>query len=144
MPMKLAEATELAYPRKLVEQIILGLSNPLNRHLVKLVGFEFSPELRHHFRRELRTWLNEIQALRLKPNSRTGSFKFYFDLLYDYPFGGIEIRNMQAIIDLVADEYEDARPTKQAAEMARLLRDFHTRLAERLHNGEDGFDLIPE
>lgn len=83
--MKLDEATGIAYPRKLVEQIILGLSNPLNRHLIKLIGFEFPPEMRQHFRREVKTWLNELQALRLKPNSRPGSFKLYFDLLFDYP-----------------------------------------------------------
>jgi hypothetical protein len=144
MPIKLAEAVELAYPRKLVEQIVLGLSNPLNRHLVKLVGFDFPPEMRRHFQRELRNWLNEIQVLRLKPSNRTGSFKFYFDLLYDYPFGGVEIRNMQAIIDLVAGEYQDARPTKPAEEMVDWLKNFHTRLAERLHEGKDVLDLIPE
>lgn len=141
--MKLDEAAELAYPRKLVEQTILGLSNRLNRHLVKLVGFDFPPEMRRHFRRELRTWLNEIKVLRLKPNNRTGSFKFYFDLLYDYPFGGVETRNMQTIIDLVADEYEDAQPVKTPGEMVAWLKAFHEELAERLHNGEDVLDLIP-
>ena len=142
--MRLDEATELAYPRKLVEQIVIGLSNPLNRHLVKLVGFEFSPETRRHFRREVRTWLNEIQALRLKPGNRPGSFKFYFDLLYEYPFGGVELRNMQAIIELITDEYEGARPTKRPEELVRWLRDFHTRLAGRLHNAEDVLDMVPE
>ena len=142
--MKLDEATELAYPRKLVEQIILGLSNPLNRHLIKLVGFSFPPDLRRRFRREVKTWLSEIQSLRLKPNSRPGSFKLYFDLLYDYPFGGIETRNMQGIIDLIAGEYDGVRPIKQPAELVEWLRDFHSRLAERLHKGEDVLDLIPE
>ena len=142
--MKLDEATALAYPRKLVEQIVLGLSNPLNRHLVKLVGFEFSPETRRHFQREVRNWLNEIQSLRLKPSNRPGSFKFYFDLLFDYPFGGVEVQNMRRLIDLIADEYEDARPTKGPEEMVAWLREFHTRLAERLHRGEDVLDLIPD
>ena len=48
--MKLAEAGGMAYPRKLVEQIVLGLSNPLNRHLVKLVGFDFPPDFRRGVR----------------------------------------------------------------------------------------------
>src|SRR5215470_14687940 len=87
---KPAKAGGMAYPRKLVEQIILGLSNPLNRHLVKLVGFNFPPEMRRHFRREVKTWLSELQALRLKPNSWPASNKLYFDLLFDYPFGGVE------------------------------------------------------
>ena len=35
----------MAFPRKMVEQIILGLSNPLNRHLIKLVAFHFPPDV---------------------------------------------------------------------------------------------------
>lgn len=142
--MKLDQAAELAYPRKLVEQIILGLSNPLNRHHVKLVGFEFPPEMRQHFRREVKTWLNELQALRLKPNSRPGSFKLYFDLLFDYPFGGVEVQNMRTMMDLIADEYESARPVKRPEDMVEWLRQFHADLAKRLHNGEAVLDLIPE
>ena len=35
-------------------------------------------------------------------------------------------------------------PTKTPEEMVEWLRAFHTQLAERLHNGEDVLDLIPE
>ncbi len=142
--MTLADATVVAYPRKLVEQIVLGLSNPLNRHLVKLVGFDFPPETRRHFQHEVRTWLSELQALRLKPNARPASFKFYFDLLFDYPFGGVETQNMKSMMALIANEYENARPVRQPAEMVEWLREFHLHLAERLHEGEDVLDLIPE
>jgi hypothetical protein len=142
--MTLDDATVVAYPRKLVEQIVLGLSNPLNRRLVKLVGFDFPTETRRHFQREIRTWLSELQALRLKPDARPASFKFYFDLLFDYPFGGVEAQNMKAVIALIANEYENARPVIEPAEMAEWLRDFHARLAERLHEGEDVLDLIPD
>lgn len=141
--MKLDEARVMAFPRKLVEQIILGLYAPINEHLVKLVGFDFPQDVRQHFRRELRAWFNKIQALRFKPNSRPGSFKFYFDLFFDYPFGGVEIRNMRLIMDLIADDYENVQPTKSPQEMVEWLRQFHTELAERLHNGEDVLDLIP-
>ena len=142
--MKPAEANGMAYPRKLVEQVILGLANPLNRHLVKLIGFDFPPELRRHFRREVRTWLNELRALRFKPNNRPGSVKFYFDLLFDYPFGGVEVQNMRMMIDLIADEYETARAVKPPEDMVAWLREFHIRLAERLHKGEEVLDLIPD
>ena len=142
--MKLDEADVMSYPRKLVEHIILGLYGPINEHLVKLVGFDFAPDLRQHFRRELRSWLRKIETLRFKPSNRTGSFKFYFDLLFDYPFGGVEIRNMRLIMDQIAEEYEGMRPTKSVGEMVEWLREFHTKLAERLHNGEDVLDLIPD
>ena len=35
-------------------------------------------------------------------------------------------------------------PIKTPEEMVEWLRDFHTQLAERLHNGEDVLDMIPE
>jgi len=142
--MKIDESTVMALPRKLVEQIILGLYDPINQHLVKLVGFDFNPELRQHFRQELRTWLRRIQRLRFKPSNRPDSSKFYFDLLFDYPFGGVEVHNMRLIMDEITDEYEDARPAKSPEEMVEWLRAFHAKLAERLHNGEDVLDLVPE
>src|SRR5579863_8747985 len=138
--MRLGEARVMAFPRKMVEQIILGRSDPLNRHLIKLAGFDFTPETRQNFRREVRRWLNEIQSLRFKPNHRTGSFKFYFDLLFDYPFGGVEVQNMRTMMDLISDEFDLTR-TKQPEEMVEWLQQFHRELAERLHNGEDVLDL---
>ena len=142
--MKLDDVEMMSYPRKLVEHTILGLQPPLNRHLVKLVAFDFPPELRQHFRREVGNWLNEMQVMRFKPNNRTGSFKFYYDLLFDYPFGGVEVQNMRKIMDLIGFEYPGARPTKAPEEIVEWLRAFHTGLAERLHRGEDVLDLIPE
>src|ERR1700739_4328345 len=102
--MKPNEIMEMAYPRKYVENIIIGLEDPLNEHLVKLVGFDFSAEQRNHFRREVRTWLGKIQRLRMKPDSRTGSIKFYYDLLFDYPFGGVEVQNMRTMMDVIGEE----------------------------------------
>jgi hypothetical protein len=142
--MKLDGPIGLAYPRKMVEQIIVGLSNPVNRHLIKLVAFDLPPETRQHFRRELRTGLRDIQTMRFKPNNRAGSFKFYFDLLFDYPFGGVEVQNVQILMDAVFDDYPNARLTKTPEEVVAWLREFHGELAERLHNGEDVLDLIPE
>ena len=73
-----------------MRQIFLGLTDPLNLHLIKLAGFEFPPEQRGHFRREVRTWLDKNQRLRIRSRHRTGSSKFSYDLLFDYPFGGVE------------------------------------------------------
>ncbi|MGH7063853.1 MAG: hypothetical protein ACREET_07220 [Stellaceae bacterium] len=142
--MKVDDSMVMAFPRKLIEQIILGLYDPINQHLVKLVGFDFTPELRQHFQRELRNWLRKIQRLRFKPSNRAGSSKFYFDLFFDYPFGGVEVRNMRLIMDEIANEDEDARPAKSLEEMVAWLRAFHEELAERLHNSEDVLDLISE
>jgi hypothetical protein len=142
--MKLAEDEVMAFPRKLVEHVILGLYDQVNIHLVKLAGFEFSPELRRHFRSELDAWLTKVQSLRFKPNNRTGSQKFYFDLFFDYPFGGVEVENMRLMMSFIAREYPHARRTKTAEELVEWLRNFHDELAKRLHNGEDVLDMIPE
>jgi hypothetical protein len=114
--MKLAETMEMAYPRKYLEHIIIGLEDPLNQHLVKLAGFDFPLEQRRHFRREVRNWLDKIQRLRLKLDNRTGSYKFYYDLLYDYPFGGVEVQNMRAMMELIGEEY-GVRPTKSPQDL---------------------------
>jgi hypothetical protein len=142
--MKLDEAEVMTFPRKLVEHAILGLYDSINLHLVELAAFDFSPSTRQHFRRELEGWLDRIQRLRMKPNNRTGSFKFYFDLLFEYPFGGVEVQNMRKIMDFIIREYPDACATKTPEQMVEWLRQLHTELAERLHKGEDVLDLIPE
>src|SRR5690348_17138269 len=108
--MKVDEELVMSLPRKLVESTIFGLYDPINQHLIKLVGFDFRAETRQHFRRELRTWFRKIQRLRIKPDNRTGQVKFYFDLLFDYPFGGVEVQNMRLIFDEIIDDYAEARP----------------------------------
>src|SRR2546430_803244 len=104
--MKIADPMELLYPRKYIEHIIIGLEDRLNRHLVKLVAFDFPPEQRQHLRREVRAGLDRIRRLRIKPNHRTGTFKFYYDLLFDYPFGGVEVQNMRAMMQFISSEYD--------------------------------------
>lgn len=135
---------EMAYPQKIARDIIIGMARPINQHLIKLVEFAFPLQLRSHFRRELRNWLDEIQRIRLKPTTRTGSFKFYFDPLFDYPFGGIEVPNMRALMDFISSEYDEIRPTKSPEELVEWLKRFHTKLAQRLHNGEAVLDMISE
>ena len=142
--MKLDQIMEMAYPQKIARDIIIRMARPINQYLVKLVRFDFPPQLRDHFRRELRNWLDEIQRIRLKPTTRTGSFKFYFDLLFDYPFGGIETPNMRALMNFISGEYDEIRPTKSPEEVVVWLRRFHTDLAQRLHDGEAALDMIPE
>ncbi len=142
--MKLDETLEMAYPRQVAREILIGAAEPINQHLIKLVGFPFPEELRQHFRKELRSWLNRIQRLRLKPDTRTGSFKFYFDPLFDYPFGGVEVQNTRALMEFISSEYDGIRPNRSPEDMAQWLGQFHTRLAEALHNGETVLDLLPE
>jgi hypothetical protein len=140
---KIEELLEMAYPKRYVEQIITGLADPINEHLIKLVGFEFSPELRQHFHEELDTWLDKIQRLRMKPNNRTGSPKSYYDLLFDYPFGGVEVRNTRSIMDLISRRCPGIEPARTPEEVVEWLRDFHAALAQHLSAGDVVLDMIP-
>ena len=79
----------------------------------------------------------------MKPDNRMGLFKFYYDLLFDYPFGGVEVQNTRTIMDLISEEYS-LRPTKSPEELAEWLQQFHARLADRLHHGETVLDLVPD
>lgn len=134
----------MAYPQKVARDIIIGMARPINHRLIKLVGFDFPTELREHFKRELRNWFDEIQRIRLKPTTRTGSFKFYFDPLFDYPFGGVEIANMRGLLEFISSEYEAIRPTKSPEALVEWLKAFHTELAQRLHEGRTVLDLVPD
>lgn len=137
------ELLEMSYPKRVVETIINGLQDPLNQHLIKLVGFDFPPEPRRHFRQECEAWLDRIQRLRLKPHNRPGSFKFYYDLLYDYPFGGVEVENMRSMMDFITRRYPGIEPTRTPEQIVVWLRAFHTALAERLSRKEPVLDMIP-
>jgi hypothetical protein len=66
---------------------------------------------------EIRSWLNKLQRLRMKPNNRTGSFKFYYDLLFNYPFGSVELQNMRILIELIAEQYANVSATKSPEEL---------------------------
>ena len=142
--MSQAELAEMSYSQQKAESIITGLEDPLNQHLIKLVGFQFAPEPRVHFKQEVRTWLRKIQRLRIKPNNRTASTEFYFGILFDEPFGGVEVPNMRSIMEEIAEQYPGVATLKTAEEMVAWLRTFHTGLAQRLSAGQPVLDLVPD
>lgn len=137
--MQIEQPLEMSYPKRYVENIITGLQDQLNQHLIKLVGFGFPPELRSHFRQEVEAWLDRIQRLRLKPSHRPGTAKFYYNLLFDYLFGGVEVQNMTSMMDFIANRYPGIQREETPEQMVEWLRAFHTGLA-----GRPVLDLIPE
>ncbi|MBV8310249.1 MAG: hypothetical protein JO344_07680, partial [Planctomycetaceae bacterium] len=62
---------------------------------------------------------------------------------FDYPFGGVEVRNTRSIINLISRHYQGIQPVRTPEEVAEWLRDFHTALAQRLSAGETVLDMIP-
>lgn len=141
MPTMLARL-DLAYPRHKAEAIVTGLERPLNRHLLKLMGFDVPERTRKVWRYEIETWLTEIAAIRLRKGNRRLPARDLYDWLYDEPFGGVEVENTEALLRLMARRDKLARNRRSAAEIAADLRALHERLAERLAAGETGMDLI--
>jgi hypothetical protein len=50
---------------------------------------------------------------------------------------------MRTMMDLIREEY-DLAPAKSPEELVEWLRQFHTRLADRLHHGQAVLDLVPD
>jgi len=87
--MKVDEDLVMALPRKLVESTILGYTIQSTSSLSNLSASNFRLICGSISGGNCGLWFRKIQRLRMKPQNRTGSAKFYFDLLFDYPFGGV-------------------------------------------------------
>jgi hypothetical protein len=133
------DTLEMAYSRKKAEQIITGLERPLNRHLVKLIGFEAAEATRAVWKKEVKRWLREIAAIRLKPNIARLKEADLHDWLYDEPFGGVELLNTRFLMEDAGEEFT-ARASAEV--VAVRLRALHEALGPRLANGDAAGDLI--
>jgi hypothetical protein len=60
---------EMSFRKKKAEQIVGGLEQPINLHLLKILGCLAGPVLRQHWKRELETWLLRIAAITLRPDN---------------------------------------------------------------------------
>jgi len=50
----------------------------------------------------------------------------------------------RALMEFISSEYDGIRPIISAEDMASRLKDFHTKLAHALHNGEAVIEMVPE
>jgi hypothetical protein len=51
---------------------------------------------------------------------------------------------VRALMEFISSEYDGLRPTISPEEMAIWLKQFHTKLAQALHNREVMLDMVPE
>jgi hypothetical protein len=130
---------ELAVTRKKAEQQVGGLEWPINRHLVKLLGFEAAEATREAWKRELREWFGQIATLRLKPAGRPLPAHTVFGWLYDERFGGSEVQNVSAMLALSDDMPRNTRTPEQ---MADALLAFHAEASRLLAQGQMPAALI--
>lgn len=133
---------EMSYNKSKAEAIITGLEDGLNAHLLKLVAFPFSDELKNHFRIEVDAWLDKIQRIRLRPNNKPGKPEFYYNILFREPFEPTPEQNVASVMQGLARRYQ-MQPTISAADAARWLQNFHERISQRLGRAETVIDMIP-
>lgn len=130
----------MAYSRKKAEQIVTALEDPLNVHLLKLLGLDAPAATRAVWRREIKSWLRRIAAIALKPDNKRLSSADLYAWLYDEPFGGAEARNVEAVLALEGEGF--SRAAASSTELAARLQALHLALAARLAVGDGAADLI--
>jgi hypothetical protein len=131
---------EMSVRKRKAEQIVSGLEQPINLHLLKLLGCQAGPELRQHWKRELQTWLLRIAAMTLKPDDTPIPAKTAYQWLYDETFGGSEQRNVDMMLHFLAREYP--RNEVDTPTIVARLRSIHQRMAERIARNDSGEDII--
>jgi hypothetical protein len=131
---------EMSVRKRKAEQIVSGLAQPINLHLLKLLGCEADDHTRRHWKRELETWLLLIAAIRLKPDSKRLAARTVFNWLYDETFGGAEQSNTEMMLRFLSRDYP--RNEIDAATVATRLREVHRQLADRIAHSDAGEDII--
>ena len=121
---------EMAYSQKKAESIITGLEKPINNHLLKIWVMPDS-EHREHWLKELDTWFYEISDIVLKPNDRRPKAEFYYRILYDEPFGGVELRNITSRLRQLQKQGYQFTTNLAPADLVNRLQQFHTEFAKR-------------
>jgi hypothetical protein len=125
----------MAYSKRKAEQIVTGLEDPINQHLLKLLAFEGGP--RDHWIAELDAWCSRIGGIVWTRTNRPFDRGFYRRILFDEPAGGVEERNVGGLVDLIARRSDGPlrRNAKDVPTLVRELRSFHDRLADAFGRG---------
>lgn len=80
------ELFEMAYDRKKCIKTCEDLSHELCYHFIKVMLFPSSINV-NHWKSEIKTWLNKIDDLKLKPNDRKMRYNDLILTLYEQPIG---------------------------------------------------------
>ena len=127
---------EMAFDKKTIKSKIRGLETPLNQHILKILLFKDSLNQKKHIA-SIDNWFNQIQHLSYKQGSGKLSQKEYFTLLYDEPFGGLDIRLLDKYIRRVLYEYTDLpRSRLSLAEVVDVFHTIHIKVSLLLANDE--------
>jgi hypothetical protein len=95
---------EMLFSRKKAESVITSIERPLNTHLLKILAMPSNPDI-SHWRKEVSTYLRDIAIITLKPNNRPAPTALYYRILFDEPFGSVEVRNVRIMLQSLANDY---------------------------------------
>lgn len=130
---------EMSFAQKKVEAVIESLEEPINVYLIKLLC-AIDRQAESHWCKELIGWLARIRRLRLKPDHRPPSSQMVFELLFNQPFEGHEVRNVYRLVRDVADEIE-VEDVELEIVVDRVKR-FHRQFADLVHKGDASKETV--
>jgi hypothetical protein len=93
-------------PRKKAEQLVTGLEDPLNVHVLKLLALDVPEDTRRVWKRELMTWARRIAAIRLKPDERCLPKDDLYRWLYEEPYGATAAENVAAVLAIEGSDFQ--------------------------------------
>jgi len=132
---------EMSLTKRRAEIIFMGLEPQINEHLIKLLAFQATADMKMHWKKELRAWLLRLAGITLKPKNKPVPEKVVYDWLFDGTYGGSEVRNVTMLIAFLKEDYilrDDVNPTV----VASSLEDIHKKLAQRISKNDPGLDVI--
>lgn len=87
---------EMAMEKKIAENKVRGVSGPVILHLIKVLRWSPGQDYDKHIH-DINSWLLDIQDIYLKGGRRKRlSAERYYQLLWDEPMGGNEVRLVQS------------------------------------------------
>jgi len=98
-------------------------------HVLSLAAIR-PPDEYAHWLHEVTAWLSAIAAIRLKRSTKPAPARFYFDILFDEPFGGNEIGGVMARLQLLRHQCGNLDPGSEPERLAARLRTFQAAFAK--------------
>ena len=135
---------EMSFKKKKAEQIVTGLEQQINLHLLKLLGFIADENIRRHWKHELYVWMLRISSIKLKSDKGPDKAipkEIAYAWLYEEPFGGSELSNVEGSLRLLVKSGY-TRNEVSAEDIAYKLPQIHEQLAERVSRNDSGEDII--
>jgi len=137
-----ADLLEMAFSKEKIEQRVTALEEIINIHLIKLFGVVADDGLRNHWKKELKAFYRKISRMVWKNTNKTLNANFYYNILYEEPFGGTEERNIKSILEIdIIQETGYMKNNETIQNINEKMKNFHKNIAIALETNQN-FDHI--